>query len=284
MKCFHRIGVVLGLAGLALLALTLAAGAQPARSEALPEELEGLGIFPRPGESLPLELEFTDSKGDTVRIGDYFEAGRPVLLNLVYYNCPMLCNLFLDGFVAGLKELEWTAGQEFEIVTVSIDPRESVDTATRKKGHQIENYGRPSAATGWHFLISETEDVRTLADAVGFKYRFNEETGEYMHAAGLFVVTPEGVISQTLFGLIYKEQTLRLSLVEASAGKIGSILDHALLFCFNYDSETGQYAPAAWAIMRLGVGAAALALAATLITLWVRGRRRGRVALGGTRS
>ncbi len=256
--------------------------AQTERSEALPDELEGLGIFPKPGETLPLDLNYVDSLGDTVRLGDLFKNERPVLLQLVYYNCPMLCNLFLDGVVAGLRDLEWTAGQEFEIVTLSIDPRESVETAVRKKGHQIENYGRPSAATGWHFLLGEDEEILALADAVGFKYEFNQETGEFMHAAGMFVITPEGVISQTLFGLEYDEQTLRLSLVEASAGKIGSLLDHVLLFCFNYDAESGHYSPVAWIIMRLGVGAAAFALAVTLITLWLRGRRRGRVALGGT--
>lgn len=258
--------------------------AQESRTEALPTALEGLGIFPQPGAELPLDLNFVSSDRDTVRLGDLFENGRPVILTLVYYNCPMLCNLFLDGFVTGLRDLEWTAGQEFDIVTLSIDPREGPASADFKKSHQIENYGRPSAASGWHYLVGEEDAIRQVADAVGFKYAFDAESGEYLHAAGLFVLMPSGTVSQTLFGVEYDARTLRLSLVEASEGQIGSILDHVLLFCFNYDSESGRYTPAAWAIMRLGVSSVAIALAAMFIILWYRGKRRGRMAFGGTPS
>ena len=276
-----RLGCALLCAGLLLAS---AGRAQESRTEALPAALDGLGIFPRPGAEVPLDLDFMDSDSVRVRLGDLFESGRPVILTLVYYNCPMLCNLFLDGFVTGLRDLEWTAGQEFEIVTLSIDPREGPGSAAFKKAHQIENYGRPSAASGWTYLVGEEENIRRVADAVGFKYAYDAETGLFMHAAGLFVLLPSGVVSQTLFGVEYTAQTLRLSLVEASDGQIGSILDHVLLFCFNYDSKSGRYTPAAWTIMRLGVSGVALALAAMLITLWIRGRRRGRMAFGGTPS
>jgi len=268
--------------GLCLLALLLLGGvAQAERSEELPAELEGLGIFERPGAELPLALEFTDSRGRAVKLADYFEGGRPVIVNLVYYDCPMLCNLLLDGFVKGLRELEWTAGQEFEIVTVSIDPGEKPEQARFKKAYQVESYGRPSAAEGWHFLTGEDENIRVLADAVGFRFAYDEERDEYRHAAGLFVATPDGVLSRTLYGLAYDEQTLRLSLVEASAGEIGSAIDHALLFCFYYDAESGRYAPAAMNLMRLGGGTMAFVLALWLITFWLRDRRR-RVALEGS--
>jgi len=253
------------------------------RTEAVPAELEGLGIFPRNGESIPLDLSFTESNGQQVELKDFFDDRKPVFLTLVYYNCPMLCNILLDKFVEGLKELQWTAGQEFEIVTVSIDPKETPDQARFKKAHQIENYGRPSAAAGWHFLTGTEQNVAALADAVGFKYAWNEERQQFAHAAGIFVITPGGVISQTLLGLVYDEQTLRLALVEASEGDVGSFVDQALLFCFHYDAESGRYAPAAMNFMRLGGGLAAVILVAVLIRFWLRDRRR-RTKLEGSRT
>ncbi len=258
-----------------------AAGAQPADQE--PAALQGLGIFHQAGAQVPPELAFTDEQGRAVRLGDYFTGERPVILTLVYYNCPMLCNILLDRFVAGLKELDWTAGQEFTIVTVSIDPRDDSEGARRKQAHQIENYGRPSATAGWHFLTGEQAGITAIADAVGFKYDYDEDRGEYMHAAGIFVLTPAGKVSQTLLGLDFPAKDLRLALVEASAGKIGSALDRALLFCFHYDAAAGRYAPAAMNLMRLGGGLCALVLALWLTTVWRRGRRQ-RLLAGGSHS
>ena len=258
------------------------AWAQTERTEPLPEELTGLGIFPRNGEALPLDLTFTASDGQRVRLGDFFTGEKPVILTLVYYNCPMLCNILLDSFVKGLQGLDWTAGQEFEIVTVSIDPRENSEQARFKKAHQIENYGRPSAAEGWHFLTGEEKQIRALADAVGFKYAWNDETQQFMHAAGIFIVSPEGVVSQTLLGLVFEPRTLRLALVEASQGEIGGILDQALLFCFHYDAESGRYAPAAMKLMRLGAALAGIGFLAWLITFWIRDKRR-RLRMEGSR-
>lgn len=250
-------------------------------SETPPQELAGLGIFHQGGAALPLDLEFTDSAGQRVALNDFFGSGRPVLLTLVYYDCPMLCNILLDSFVKGLKDLEWTAGQEFEIVTVSIDPKDTVAAAVLKKDHQIEHYERPSAAAGWHFLLGDEPAILKLADTVGFKFAYNDERGEYMHAAGIFVITPEGKVSQTLLGLDFPAKTLRLSLVEASAGKIGNALDQALLFCFYYDATTGRYAPAAMNLMRLGGGVTVLVLALWLSSAWRRDRRRRRLAAEG---
>ncbi len=271
MNLIPRIGIVLSAFVIAL-ACTGSAAAQPA--EALPEELDGLGIFHQGGAALSLDLPFTDSEGESVTLGDYFQGERPVILSLVYYDCPMLCNILLDQFVAGLEELDWTAGQEFDIVTVSIDPADTPEAAARKKAHQIENYGRPSAAAGWHFLMGEQAAIDSLAATVGFRYEFDPERGEFNHAAGLFVLTPAGRVSQTLLGLDYPAKTLRLSLVEASEGRIGSALDHALLFCFYYDSASGRYAPAAMNLMRLGGGLTLLVVILWLGTAWRRERRR----------
>lgn len=269
---------VLLIGALALASVPRASLAQLADQE--PEALKGLGIFHQGGAQLPLELAFTDEQGRAVRLGDYFAGEVPVILTLVYYNCPMLCNVLLDRFVVGLKELDWTAGQEFRIVTVSIDPQDDSAGALKKKAHQIENYGRPSAAAGWHFLTGDEAAIHRLADAVGFKYAFDSESGEFQHAAGIFVLTPAGTVSQTLLGLDFPGKDLRLALVEASAGKIGSALDRVLLFCFHYDAAEGRYAPAAMNLMRLGGGICALGLALWLITVWRRDRHRRLVAEG----
>ncbi len=261
-------------ASAALLTWGLAAGTASAQLNSEIPELEGLGIVHRGGVELPGELVFTDENGETVELNRFIGGDKPVIMTLVYYNCPMLCNLMLDSFVAGLRDLEWTAGQEFDIVTVSIDPRETPEAAWLKKAHQIENYGRPSAADGWHFLTGEEAPIAALADSVGFSFRFNEERQEYMHAAGLFVITPEGEISQTLLGLEYPAKTLRLALVEASEGEIGGALDQALLFCFVYDAESGRYAPAAMKLMRLAGGVVLLVLVLWLSVFWRRERRR----------
>lgn len=261
-------------ASAALLMWGLSAGPAAAQLNSDIPELEGLGIVHRGGVEIPVDLAFTDEDGEATTLGRHIGGGRPVILTLVYYNCPMLCNLMLDSFVSGLRDLEWTAGQEFDIVTVSIDPRETPEAAWLKKAHQIENYGRPSAADGWHFLTGEEAPIAALADSVGFSFRFNEERQEFMHAAGLFVITPEGKVSQTLLGLDYPAKTLRLALVEAADGEIGSALDQALLFCFVYDAESGRYAPAAMKIMRLAGGVTLLVLVLWLSVFWRRERRR----------
>jgi protein SCO1/2 len=196
----------------------------------------------------------------------------------------MLCNILLDQFVKGLRDLEWTAGQEFTIVTVSIDPEDGPAAAAVKKAHQIENYERPSAVAGWHFLSGEQAAIDALAASVGFKFALDPETGEYRHAAGVFVITPDGVVSQTLLGLDYPAKTLRLSLVEASAGEIGTMLDHALLFCFKYDATEGRYAPAAMNLMRLGGGISAAVLILWLGSVWRRETKRRRHLAEGTLS
>lgn len=259
----------------ALLALTPAA----ARAEdpwGLPKELEGLEITPRPDAQTPLDAVFRDEQGAVVRLGDYFDGQRPVILNLAYYRCPMLCGLVSEGLVAGLKGLEWSPGEQYQVVTVSIDAREAPELARQKKASTLEALGRPGAEAGWHFLTGSEASIHALADAVGFKFRFLPERNDFAHAAGLFICTPDGRVSQTITGLAYEPRTLRLSLVEAGDGKVGGLLDQVLLYCFHYDPKTGTYTPMVMNIMRLGFAVTVLVLGTFVGTLLWRERRARR--------
>jgi len=257
----------------ALLPLLIAAPAAAQRSEPLPKELEGVGITEVPGARIPQGLAFLDEDGKTVHLSDYFASGRPVILTLNYYRCPMLCGLMLNGLLDGLKELKWSPGREFEIVTVSFNPLETPTLARLKKQSYMEELGRPEAVGGWHFLVGQPDAIKALTDAVGFHYRYNEERKEYAHAAGLFVATPDGRVARYLYGVVYEGRTLRLALTEAAEGKIGSSTDQFLLYCFHYDAKEGRYVIAATKIMRLGGGATALILGLWLVTWWRRSAR-----------
>jgi len=219
---------------------------------------------------------FRDEDGREVRLGDFFRAGKPVILNLGYYGCPMLCGLVANGLVAGLKDLPWNAGQEFGVVTVSIDPNETPTLARLKKQSYLRELGRPVAAAGWHFLTGREADIRALTEAVGFGFRWNEERREFAHAAVLIVLTPQGTVSRYLYGIEFDARTLRLSLVEAAEGKVGSPLDRILLYCFHYDASERRYALAAVKLMRAGGLVTALAVTGALTLLWRREKRRRR--------
>lgn len=251
------------------------------RTEPLPKRLADIGVDEHSNVELPRHLEFFDETGKKVKVGDYFDGTVPVILTLNYSNCPMLCSLILNGLVGGLKQVEWTAGKEFRIVTVSIDPAETVQLAARTKDRYISHYGRPEASSGWHFLTGSDQNIRALADAVGFRYGYNEKRQEYVHPAAVALVTPDGRIGRYLYGIEFVPKTLRLSLVETSQGKIGTTVDRLLLYCFHYDETEGRYAPVAVNIMRLGGGLTAVLLAGFLITMWLgelRKRRRAEAA------
>jgi protein SCO1 len=265
-------GLGAALAAVMLLVAALPAAAQ--RKEALPKDLEGVGITEHAGARLPLDLEFTDEDGKPVRLAQFFPGDRPVILTLGYYRCPMLCTLVLNSLVDGLKDLPWTPGQQFEIVTVSIDPTETPTLAKLKKQNYLADYGRPGAAAGWHFLTGREENIRKLAEAVGFGYRYVEERGQYAHPAAIFVVTPDGRMAKYLYGVLYQPKTLRLALAEAGQGKIGTTTDQLLLYCFHYDAQEGRYVLAASNIMRLGGAATALVVGLWLAVSWGRGVRK----------
>jgi protein SCO1/2 len=236
--------------------------------------LEEVGVEEHFDAKLPLDLEFVNEDGDTVRLGDYFDRSRPVILTLNYYRCPMLCGLMLNGVVDGLEQMDWTPGVEFEMVTVSIDPLETPALAKAKKQNYLKRYQRPAAARGWHFLTGKQSNITRLAETVGFGYTYDAESDQYAHAAVIFVSTPDGRVARYLYGIEYPPKDLRLALLEASDGKIGSALDQLILYCYHYDPQSRRYAPVAMNIMRVGGSATALVLGVSLGTLWVRELRR----------
>jgi protein SCO1/2 len=235
----------------------------------LPFEVRGLQIVEHLGDTLPLDLKFVDDHGKAVKLGDYFRSGKPVLLNLVYFECPMLCTIALNGELDVLKQTAWTPGQEFQVVTVSFNPKDTPALAAKKKANYIQNLGRPGAESGWAFLTGDEATVKKFADAVGFEYRFMPETGQYMHAASLIVATPEGRLSRYMKGVMYDAPTLKLSLLEASGGNIGSVADQLLMYCYMYDPAKGKYGLAAMKIMRTGGAVTVLVLVAAMGWLWL---------------
>ena len=238
------------------------------RTEALPKRLNGIDVAEHPGDALPLRLGFADTSGRRVSLGDYFRDDLPVIVTLNYSNCPMLCSLMLNGLVEGLKQVDLTVGKDYRIVTVSLDPRESWQTAQRTQDRYTKQYGRPGAKKGWEFLTGSEANIKALAAALGVSYGYNEERDEYVHPASLAIATPDGRIGRYLYGVEYHPKTLRLSLIETSQGKIGTTVDHFILYCFHYDETEGRYAPVAMNIMRVAAGTAAILLGGLLVSLW----------------
>ncbi|MCO6436286.1 MAG: SCO family protein [Phycisphaerae bacterium] len=246
------------------------------RIESVPDELEGVGITEHLGTKIPLALTFTDSEGRTFKLADAFDGKRPVVLNLGYYGCPMLCGLVLDGLLDAMKEIPLSVGKDYVVLTLSIDPTEKAVIARMGKQKAIQKLGQPEAAAAWQFLSGDAENIQKLTDAVGWGFKWNERRQEFAHTAALVVLTPDGVVSRYLYGVQFPPKTLRLSLVEASEGKIGSTLDQILLFCFHYDATDGTYSLAAMNVMRLAGVVTALALGSGIgLAVW-RERRRGR--------
>ncbi|QGJ72046.1 Photosynthetic protein synthase I [Planctomycetales bacterium 10988] len=252
-----------------LVGLVSSTSAQVIREK--PDEIDKVGITEKLSDQIPLKTLFYNEKGNPVPLGTYFQSGKPVILSLNYSSCPMLCNVQLNGLVDALREdplADWMPGEEFEIVSISIDPSETFKQAALTKERYATAYGKPAAAKGWHFLVGQEAQIRRVADAVGFRYEYLPARREYSHAAVLMVCTPEGKLSRYLYGVAINSQTLKLSLVEASEGKIGSAMDQIILYCFHYDFQEGRYSPIVWRIMQLGGFATVLALAIFLIPYW----------------
>jgi protein SCO1/2 len=256
----------------AALAATTLLWAQPANQT--PAELQDVGIEEHLDARLPLDLEFVDEAGNPVRIGQYLDGVKPLILTLNYYKCPMLCGLQLNGLVEGLTRVAWSIGDEFEMVTVSINPLETPELATQKKQNFMKWYDRPAAGSGWHFLTGRQENIERLAETVGFGYVYDEESEQYAHAAAIFVCAPDGRVARYLYGIEYPPKDLRLALLESSEGRIGSTLDQLIMYCYHYDPSNRRYAPVAMNIMRLGGGATALVLGLFLGSFWIRDVRR----------
>lgn len=263
----------------ALLAMLLVASPVWAQDDAprplSPAELlDNLDFEQRLGAQVPHEAMFVDEAGRTVRLGDYFGRKRPVVLALVYFECPMLCTQVLNGLIDGIDNLAFNPGSEYDIVLISISPTETPDLAAEKKLNYLEMFGRPSTIDGWHFLTGEKEAIDAVADAVGYRYRYNPGTGEYAHPSGIMVLTPRGEVSRYFYGITYSTRDMRLALVEAAEEKIGSPVDKLLLFCFTYDPATGKYSLAILNVVRAGGVTTLLALVGFIGVSLSRERRR----------
>ena len=241
----------------------------------VPAQLKEVGITEHLGDLVSIQsLQFKNEKGEDVKLADYFHKGRPVVLNLVYFECPSLCSLVLNGFVKTLKALEWTPGKEFDVVTLSIDPREGSALAASKKEAYLQVYGRPEAASGWHFLTGKEADIKKLAAEVGFGYKFVPEEQQFAHSAALFALTPEGKVSRYLYGIDFAARDMKLALLEASNGKVGTIVDRFLLFCYRYDSVTHKYSVYLAKLMQAGCAGTVVVFGGYLGVFWNRQRRR----------
>jgi len=225
--------------------------------------LQKVGIDQKMGAQVPLDLPFTDESGQPVTLRTYF--GKPVILALVYYQCPSLCNMVLNGVLRGVKDLPMTAGDQYQIVAVSFDPRETPEMAAAKKQTYLKGYGRPGAEQGWHFLTGQEGASKTLADAVGFNYVYDSMTNQYAHGSAIMLLTPVGSVARYFFGIDYPARDLRLGLVEASNGGISSPTDQILLYCYHYDPASGKYALVIMNVLRLS----ALITLAVLLTFMV---------------
>jgi protein SCO1/2 len=250
----------------------------PAESEpnGLPTALQTVGIDQKLGEQLPLDDQFKDENGNNVRLGDYFKKGRPVILALVYYECPMLCNQVLNGLSGSLKGINFDAGKEFEIIAISFDPRENekADLAKNKKANYVERYGRAGAEDGWHFLTGTQDSIDSITKAVGFNYHWDEKTNQFAHAGGIMVITPEGKVSRYFFGIDYAPKDLKFALMESANDKVGSPVDKLLLYCYHYDPASGKYGLAILNVMRLGAIATMLGLGAMVFVFWRRNKKK----------
>ena len=236
----------------------------------LPKELQDVGVDEHLGAKLDLDLPFTDDKGETGPLKRFFNGTRPVLLAMVYYNCPSLCNYHLNGLTDAMKTLSWRAGQEFEVVAVSMDSSEKADLAKAKKASYLKLYGHPEADAGWHFLVGSKENVAQLSHQLGFKFKWMEDKQQFAHASVTYVITPDGQISRYLHGIQPDPTTLKLSLLEAANGKIGNVIEQVLMFCFQYNPSKGKFVLYSWNLMRIGAILMVLLLAILLIPLWRR--------------
>ncbi len=256
---------------LALLATSASAqmnnGVMSPPANTRPPRLENVGIEQHLDAQVPPELTFRDENGAAVKLGDYF-GHKPLILNLVYYNCTMLCGEALAGLASAMRLVKFDVGNEFDVVTVSFDPRETPEMAAAKKKDYVGRYGRPNAAAGWHFLTGQPESINALTKAVGFQYQYDAKTNQYAHATAIMVLTPQGRISRYFYGVDFPPKDLRMGLVEASQGKIGNAVDAILLYCYHYDPETGKYGAMVANILRLAAATTILFMGIFLFILW----------------
>lgn len=243
-------------------------------SSGLPPVLKTVGIEQNLNGHLPFDAEFQDENGNTVKLGEFFGKGRPVVLALVYYECPMLCNEVLNGLTGSLKGISFDAGKEYDVIAISFDARENdkPDLAKNKKASYLARYERQGAENGWHFLTGTQAEIDKVTQTVGFNYKFDEASNQFAHAGGVTIITPDGRISKYFYGIDYAPKDLKLGLLDASEGKIGNVAEKLYLYCFHYDPATGKYGLAILRVMRLMAIATILGLGGMIFVFWRRGR------------
>jgi protein SCO1/2 len=254
-------------------------GARPGSgpvSSGLPTVLKKVGLDQRLNEQIPLDAVFKDEHGQEVRLSQFFK-GKPVVLALVYYACPMLCNQVMNGMLGSFRQISFNIGEQFEVVTVSFDPHETPELAAAKKSTYIKAYNRPRGEAGWHFLTGDEANIKRLTEAVGFHYVWDEQTKQFAHASGIMVLTPEGKLARYFYGIEYRD--LRLGLVEASQNKIGTPVDVLMLYCYHYDPSTGKYGAVVMNIVRLAGGVTVFLIVGLLLVLR---KRSGGAALAAS--
>ncbi len=250
--------------------LATTAQQMPTRPEERPPEIQNVGLDEKLNTQVDPNLTFIDEAGQTVALKDYFGKGRPVVLNLVYYSCPMLCGMVLQGVVGSLKQVPYAPGQEIEVVTISFDPKETAALAAAKKASIMQDYARPGTDKGWHVLVDKDGNAKKLADQVGFRFRWDDETKQFAHPSVTMILTPEGKMSRYLPGIDYSQRDMRLALAEASEGKIGTISDRFMLYCYKYDPNSRSYTMAATNTMKAGGVLIMLILGFMLFLFWRR--------------
>jgi protein SCO1/2 len=243
----------------------------------IPAELQGVDIAEHLGGSLPRDATFLDTEGKAVALGDFFDGKRPTLFVFAYHTCPMLCSLVLDAAVKSLNEVAWTVGREFDVVSLSIDPRDTPQSATKKRAQVVASYPRARGdTTGWHFLVGDEANIRKVTDAVGFQYRYDARQKQYAHPAAIYLLTPEGHVARYLYGIQYDPGDVRLGLLEATEGRSISTTEKLLLFCYHYDPQGKRYSLVAMNVMRLGGVVTLAAIGGFLTVMWARERRKRR--------
>jgi protein SCO1/2 len=232
-----------------------------------PPGLKNVGIEQHLNEQIPPGLTFRDETGKAVQLGDYF-GKKPMILNLVYYQCPMLCGEVLSGLESALRVLKFDVGKEFDVLTVSFDPKETPEMAAEKKAEYLKRYQRPGAAEGWHFLTGPAASIDSLTKAAGFQYQYDPKSGQFAHATAIMVLTPEGKIAQYYYGVEFAPKDLRLGLIQASENKIGTVVDQVLLYCYHYNPDTGKYGAIISRVLQLAAGATVLILGTFLVVMF----------------
>lgn len=247
--------------------------AEPLQATERPKEIEGVGIKEQLGKQLDLSLPFKNEEGQDVTLSTFINGSKPIIISPVYYNCPGLCNFHLNGLTEGLQGMDWNPGQKFEILAVSFDSKETPDLAKNKKANYMKVYNRPGTEAGWHFLTGSEDTIKKLTQSLGFEFKWNEKANEWSHASAAIVISPDGKISRYLPGIVFEPKNIKLALTEAGEGKVGTIVDSLVLYCFQYNPHKSGYTLAAFKLMKVAGLITVIVLAFWLLPVWIRSRR-----------